>query len=219
MPAACQRGHFYLLAPYNQAGDLQRLSAIISQKLLQAFQGDLRVLLEWVPLTTADLLNSSDISAKWGGLTARIGQRKQKLWAELPDSDLQRLFTPAQRATDAESLCQVCYGAYVGGRVDDGIRKCGRCLSFEDLGKQMRRPAALVIQQVDPTDPPQNAKWEEALQAFGWRVHIVEQSQLVPDVPAPALQVSFTPNGFIPAPSRGVELCIPPAGDGDPRAD
>jgi len=195
-------GHFYLLAPYNQAGDLQRLSAIISQKLLQAFQGDLRVLLEWVPLTTADLLNSSDISAKWGGLTARIGQRKQKLWAELPDSDLQRLFTPAQRATDAESLCQVCYGAYVGGRVDDGIRKCGRCLSFEDLGKQMRRPAALVIQQVDPTDPPQNAKWEEALQAFGWRVHIVEQSQLVPDVPAPALQVSFTPNGFIPARRR-----------------
>jgi CRISPR-associated protein Csm1 len=195
-------GHFYLLAPYNQAGDLQRLSAIISRKLLQAFQGDLRVLLEWVPLTTADLLNSSDISAKWGGLTARIGQRKQKLWAELPDSDLQQLFTPTQRATDAQSLCQVCYGAYVGGRVDDGIRKCGRCLSFEDLGKQMRRPAALVIQQVDPTDPPQNAKWEEALQAFGWRVHIVEQSQPVPDVPAPALQVSFTPNGFIPARRR-----------------
>jgi CRISPR-associated protein Csm1 len=195
-------GHFYLLAPYAQAETLEALRTTISRKLLQAFQGDLRVLLEWVPLTTADLLNSSDISAKWGGLTARIGQRKQKLWAELPDSDLQRLFTPAQRATDAESLCQVCYGVYVGGRIDDGVRKCGRCLSFEELGRRMRRPVALVIQQVNPTDPPQNAKWDDALKAFGWQVHIVEEGQPPPNVPPPAIHMSFTPNGFIPAHRR-----------------
>jgi len=195
-------GHFYLLAPYNQAQTLAGLRTSISQKLLQAFQGDLRVLLEWVPLTNADLLSSDAISNKWDMLASQIGQRKQQLWAELPDSDLQWLFTPIQRATDAQSLCQVCYGEYVKGRVDDDIRKCGRCLSFEELGRQMRRPTALVIQQIDPTDPPQNAKWEEALQAFGWRVHIVEQGQPIPEVPAPAVQVSFTPNGFTPVHRR-----------------
>jgi CRISPR-associated protein Csm1 len=42
-------GHFYLLAPYNQAATLEGLRTTISQKLLRAFQGDLRMLLEWVP--------------------------------------------------------------------------------------------------------------------------------------------------------------------------
>jgi CRISPR-associated protein Csm1 len=192
-------GHFYLLAPYNQAATLEGLRTTISQKLLQAFQGDLRMLLEWVPLTTTDLLSSDAISGKWDELAIRMGQRKQQLWAELPDSDLQRLFTPEQRATDAESLCQVCYGVYVGGRVDDGVRKCGRCLSFEELGIKMRRPTALVIQQIDPTDPLQNAKWDDALQAFGWRVCVVEEGQSLPNVSPPVIHVSFTPNGFIPA--------------------
>jgi len=192
-------GHFYLLAPYNQAATLEGLRTTISQKLLRAFQGDLRMLLEWVPLTTTNLLSSDAISGKWDELAIRMGQRKQQLWAELPDSDLQRLFTPEQRATDAESLCQVCYGVYVGGRVDDGVRKCGRCLSFEELGIKMRHPTALVIQQIDPTDPPQNAKWDDALQAFGWQVCVVEEGQSLPNVSPPVIHVSFTLNGFIPA--------------------
>jgi CRISPR-associated protein Csm1 len=196
-------GHFYLLAPHNQADTLANLRTTISQKLLRAFQGDLRMLLEWVPLTTADLLSSSAISARWGELTAQIGQRKQQLWAELPDSDLQQLFTPIQRATNAQSLCQVCYGEYVGGRIDDGIRKCGRCLSFVELGRQMRRPAALIIEQVRPTNPPANAKWAEALAAFGWKVHIVEEGEPIPDVSPPAIQIRFTPNGFVPARRQG----------------
>ena len=192
-------GHFYLLAPYNQAATLEGLRTTISQKLLRAFQGDLRMLLEWVPLTTTNLLSSDAISGKWDELAIRMGQRKQQLWAELPDSDLQRLFTPEQRATDAESLCQVCYGVYVGGRVDDGVRKCGRCLSFEELGIKMRHPTALVIQQIDPKDPPQNAKWDDALQAFGWRVCVVEEGHSLPNVSPPVIHVSFTLNGFIPA--------------------
>ncbi|GBC90714.1 MAG: type III-A CRISPR-associated protein Cas10/Csm1 [Fimbriimonadales bacterium] len=192
-------GHFYLLAPHNQAEQLTRLRTEISQKLLTAFQGDLRALMEWVPLTTADLTSSDKISQKWDDLSQRLGQRKQQLWAELPDAALELLFTPVQRATDAESLCQVCYGEFVGGQIDDGVRKCGRCLSFEELGRQMRRPSALVVEVVDPTDPPENAKWNEALEAFGWRVHIVPEGQPDPRVPAPVVRVSFTPNRFIPS--------------------
>jgi hypothetical protein len=56
-----------------------------------------------------------------------------------------------------------------------------------------------VIQQIDPTDPPQNAKWDDALQAFGWRVCVVEEGQSLPNVSPPVIHVSFTPNGFIPA--------------------
>jgi hypothetical protein len=66
----------------------------------------------------------------------------------------------------------------------------------------MRRPVALVIQQVNPTDPPQNTKWDDALKAFGWQVHIVEEGQPPPNVPPLAIHMSFTPNGFIPAHRR-----------------
>lgn len=192
-------GHFYLLAPHNQEERLEQLRAEISQKLLKAFHGDLRALIEWVPLTTGDLLDPNRISERWDALSQQLGQRKQQLWAELPDAELQSLFTPVQRATDAESLCQVCYGEFVRGAIDDGVRKCGRCRSFEELGRQMRRPSALVVQIIDPVDPPENATWNKALEAFGWQVHVVEEGRPIPDLSVPAIQISFMPSGFIPA--------------------
>lgn len=192
-------GHFYLLVPHKRESDLQRLRRQISQKLLQAFQGDLRLLLEWVPLTTSDLLRSTAISSKWDLLAQKVGERKLRLWDELPDADFQQLFTPVQRATDTLSLCQVCYGEYVGGRIDNGVRKCGRCLSFEELGKAMRYPDALVIEQIEPQPIPPNATWDEVLCAFGWNLHIVKAEQSLPTpLKTPVLHLTFTPKNFIP---------------------
>ncbi len=178
LPIMCQLlasgGHFYLLIPHRQREALQTLHTEISRKLLNAFQGDLRVLIEAVDLYAQDFLGN--FASKWEELGRALGQRKQRLWSELPENELERLFRPVQRATDAESLCQVCYGAWSqaqGGKIDDGVRKCRRCCQFEELGTRMRAPYALIIQQVEPTDPPENADWEQALQAFGWKVWIV----------------------------------------------
>ncbi|MCS7066573.1 MAG: type III-A CRISPR-associated protein Cas10/Csm1, partial [Fimbriimonadales bacterium] len=164
----------------------------MSRKLLKAFQGDLRVLIEAVPLCTRDFLGN--FADKWAELGRLLGQRKQRLWSELPDSEFGQLFTPVQRATDAESLCQVCYGAWdrsQGGIIDDGIRKCRRCHGFEKLGTAIRDAHVLVIEQVDPIDPPENADWRQVLHAFGWKVQIGEGTAQT------AIRVAFT-SDFLP---------------------
>lgn len=175
LPIVCQLlasgGHFYLLIPHNQLDTLCQLHTGISRKLFTAFQGDLRVLIEAVPLTAQDFLGN--FAAKWAELGQKLGQRRQRPWAELPDSEFQKFFTPVQRATDAESLCQVCYGAWgQGGVVDDGVRKCRRCRRFEELGADIRDARVLTIKLVEPTDPPENADWQQTLRAFGWEVRI-----------------------------------------------
>lgn len=212
-------GHFYLLVPHKREADLERLRTQISQKLLQAFQGDLRLLLEWVPLTTSDLLSSTAISRKWDALARQVGERKLCLWAELPDSDFQQLFTPAQRATDALSLCQVCYGEYVRGQIDNGVRKCERCLSFEKLGTAMRYPSALVVEQIEPQPIPPNATWDEALRAFGWKIDIRQAGQPLPtQLQTPVLHFTFQTKDFIPSnPMEGWSYIFRPLATATPQ--
>lgn len=199
LPIVCQLlasgGHFYLLIPYNALESLSQLHAEIGRKLFKAFQGDLRVLIANVPLTASDFLGA--IPGKWAELGQKLKECRQRLWAELPDNEFQQLFEPVQRATDAESLCQVCYGVWdqlQGGKIDDGIRKCRRCYRFEELGMDIRSPQALLIEQVEPTEPPSNADWEQTLHAFGWKVHLQDKSV---QAEQGVIRIVFDPN-FLP---------------------
>lgn len=62
-----------------------------------------------------------------------------------------------------------------GDIIDDGIRKCRRCAGFEELGRLMRQPYALLSRFTHPADPPENADWKAALRAFGWEVQVAQQ--------------------------------------------
>lgn len=108
LPIVCQLlasgGHFYLLVPYNALEELDELHTEVSRKLFKAFRGDLRVLIGATPLRVSDFLNGN-FAAKWGEVARILNERKRRMWSELPDEVLEELFTPAQRATDAESLC------------------------------------------------------------------------------------------------------------------
>jgi len=204
LPIVCQLlasgGHFYLLVPYNALEELYKLRTAISQKLFQAFQGDLRALVEATPLATTDFM-AGNFAPKWGALARQLGERKRKVWAELPDADFALLFTPVQRATDAESLCQVCYGAWgqsSSDAIDDGIRKCARCIRFEELGRQMRKPYALVVRFVEPAEPPANATWQQTLRAFGWEARIYQPNEPVQLEGEGGVQITFS-SDFLPA--------------------
>ena len=198
LPIVCQLlasgGHFYLFIPYNSLEQLRRLREEISRKLFKAFQGDLRMLIEAVPLTTADFLGN--FAGKWAELGQALNRSKQRLWAELPDNEFQQLFTPVQRATDAESLCQVCHGARQrgqGGVLGDDLRKGRRCHSFEELGTRLRTLPALHIEWIDPIDPPENADWEQTLGAFGWKIHLEGEAPVEPRF----VKITFSPD-FLP---------------------
>ncbi|MCX7926134.1 MAG: type III-A CRISPR-associated protein Cas10/Csm1, partial [Fimbriimonadales bacterium] len=205
LPIVCQLlasgGHFYLLVPYNALDELRHLHTEISRKLFLAFRGDLRVLIGAVPLSANDFLGGN-FARKWGELAQILSQRKRQVGAELPDELFEQLFAPVQHATDAESLCQVCYGLWDtarGGKVDDGVRKCRRCISFEELGRQMRLPKALEIHFVTPDEPSHRGDWDwrETLQAFGYKVRVVSQRETPPLEGEKGVHIAFT-NAFLP---------------------
>ena len=177
-------GHFYLLVPYANCSDLDELRTQIAQKLWQAHEGDLSLNIGYVPVAPIDFVSENmygrGFAKKWEEVADAVNARKLQRWVDLGSEQMaQHLFTPRDEGATAEEICQVCHGEWKAGedRTDEGVRKCRRCASFEDLGKELRDPAYLVHFLVNEKPLPERPRWSEVLQAFGTEVHIVNRRE------------------------------------------
>lgn len=180
-------GHFYLLLPHCETMDkLNDLRQQIATKLWKAHKGDLYLILDAVSVTARDLLEheagGNAFAEKWGEVSRKVNECKQRKWAELGSQMVDALFTPKQRGTTAEDTCQVCHNEGLLEE-EDGVRKCQHCRGFEDLGRRLRNPTHLVIFTVPEIDPPDDGDWRHALRAFGASMWPVHEDEDVPDKP------------------------------------
>ena len=175
-------GHFYLLLPYQAAKrQLDTLRQEIAQKLWRLHHGDVSLTVDFAPVTALDFLEQeaggNAFSAKWEAVSQKVNERKQRKWRDLGDADMMRnLFAAQQRGATETEMCQVCHNTWQTGvdALDADIRKCRRCVGFEDLGRQLRDPTHLVRFAIPDVEPPETPDWRDALRAFGvdaWLVH------------------------------------------------
>lgn len=184
-------GHFYLLLPYGEARErLDTLEQQIVHKLWRAHTGDLSLTIGSVPVTALDFLEGeaggNAFADKWGAVSRQVDEHKQRKWRDLgSEGMLRELFTARQQGTTAEEMCQVCHGEWKPhvDRMDDDIRKCRRCLQFEELGRLLRDPSHLVVFTVPETEPPDPWDWRGVLRAFGAEVWLIHPGDEVPARP------------------------------------
>lgn len=175
-------GHFYLLVPYANRSDVHELRAQIAHKLWQAHEGDLSLNIGYVPVAPLDFVSKNmygkGFAEKWKEVADAVNARKRQRWIDLGGEQMARdLFTPRDEGATAEEICQVCHRGWKAGedRTDEGVRKCRRCASFEDLGQQLRDTEYLVHFLVGEKPLPERPRWYEVLQAFGAEVHILNR--------------------------------------------
>jgi len=181
-------GVFFLLARPSDQARLEEIQRDVSRILLAHHRGDLYLALAFVPLHAADFYDGR-ISGKWEELGQRLHKAKQRRFAEL-GSELADLFQPEGHGGSDERECQVCGREHPGTKKDDDTRKCPPCLSYEELGDDLRRARYLWMAQVEPSVPNQPlgvtpGGWEEVLAAFGMKAGVVGELEDVPNSGGP----------------------------------
>ncbi len=184
-------GAFYLLARADDGKKLREIQREISQILLAHHRGDLYLALTGVPLAAADFYDGR-ISGKWEELAQALRGVKQRRFSELDPTLLEKIFAPQDHGGNQDKQCQVCGQEHPGteevkkraGEV--GVRRCPPCISYEDLGADLRHAAYLWLAEVDIPQPPRDplaqtpGGWKESLAAFGMRAGVVEGLQGIP---------------------------------------
>lgn len=185
-------GHFYLLA---RADDEKRLASIqqdISRILLRYHHGELYTALASYTLQGKDFFEGR-VSGAWAEMGARLQLAKQRRFSEL-GAELQTLFTPQGHGGNEEAECQVCGREDRRTKVEEEVRKCPACSSYESLGDSLRQARYLIFEEA-PLDAPPAASmtegteaWGTVLRAFGLAVKVAADQ--VPE-PEKAAQVAF----------------------------
>ncbi|GAB4563604.1 MAG: type III-A CRISPR-associated protein Cas10/Csm1 [Anaerolineae bacterium] len=187
-------GNFYILAPAASEDALQRIQQDVSRILWQHHRGELYVAIAGVPLTSDDFFRHG-VSGKWQELHSRLQVAKARRFSEL-EEQLVRIFEPQGTGGDEEKQCQVCGREHPRVKVEDDVRKCAPCRSYERLGERLRRARFLRF-DVLPLDgvggsetladdgmaqDDESGRWEGVLSDLGLRVSVDEMPpQSVPD--------------------------------------
>lgn len=187
-------GAFYLLTRADDKDELGKIQREISHILLAHHRGDLYLALANVPLAAADFYDGR-ISGKWAELAIALRGVKQRRFAELDSALLERVFAPQDHGGNEDKQCQVCGQEHPqtkgipkreGG---DETRQCPSCISYQNLGNDLRHAAYLWLAEIDipPTpDAPLShppGGWQDALAAFGMCAGVVDQAhKLSPDM-------------------------------------
>jgi CRISPR-associated protein Csm1 len=169
-------GHFYLLLPYRQTCEmLDELRVRLAQKLWAAHRGDLALSVETVPVCGSDFVGGGTSEAsfahKWGEVSGKLAERKQRRWAELgPETIVAEVFS-AQEQGGVENVCDICRNE--GNLIkQDDVRKCTRCEGFEKLGNDLRAPRLMVVTEVPEVGFPVGGDWRDVLRSFGAEVRL-----------------------------------------------
>ena len=183
-------GHFYLLLPNVGADDdtqWRQLQRELGGKLWNAHRGDLGCTLARVELKVCDLVTVGRLAERWAELAEASNAQKERKWSELGETMFEHLFTPQQRGTTNEDMCQICQHDFdkrrSGDREEEGVRKCGRCRSFEQLGRKLRAVQHLVRFNIKETPATNDVDWQAILGSFGQRIELIHDGESMPDTP------------------------------------
>ncbi len=189
-------GHFYLLAPLAAQARVPELARQVTRLLVEAHAGDLALLLDALPLTGRDFrLAEQRLPERWAELTRRLGERKRQRFRDVLD-DYYSVIVGPFGSGGAANRCDVCHaeaGTLPGGlvrrvEVDEGVRKCSLCRSFEELGDTIARRHAYLLFFPRTTPPARELAWHTVLARLGVDVHFWDEG-LEPEEAARALVV------------------------------
>lgn len=178
-------GHFYLLVPYVNREQVEQLRKEIAHRLWQAHRGDLALNIGSVSVAPIDFVSGqmggNGFAAKWEAVGKAVAARKAQRWIDLGAEQMaQNLFIPYDEGATAEEMCQVCHGEWKPGedKLDEGVRKCRRCASFENLGMELRgaRYAVRFLIEEQPLQHPRPT-YEEVLRSFGVELHLLARRE------------------------------------------
>ncbi len=181
-------GHFYLLAPRQQAAEIARIQKDISRILLHHHQGDLYLALATETLY-ADELSGDKFRGRWDALQKQLQKNKQRRFADLADELAGLLFKPKEHGGGEEQLCAVCQREHPETKKEypqdeECPRKCPVCAGFEALGKKLRQAHSLCLDQIEPVSLPSPSDymgdWTQILSHFGYRVELLSQADKFP---------------------------------------
>ena len=147
-------GQFYILAPYtNTERSFDTLRQQVTDKLWSLHRSELYCILDYVPVTAVDF-KSDNFSNKWGEVSEKVNNRKQKKWSEMGEQAMfDNLFEPSE---NKEQNDHWKFGR-LGGQ----------------LSRAKRRSTHLIAFEVDlDSDISETPSWHDAIKAFGWDIHL-----------------------------------------------
>lgn len=191
-------GHFYMLAPLTAGEKIGQLHDELSSLLLDFFGGDVSFVIDSVPLRANDFRlglgedEKSPLGQRWAELSAKLRERKLKLWSKQVISDFKSIFGPFGQGGEIET-CEVCHsepdepeGLRERGvrrpveeqvKGDETILRCSLCSSFEDLADRVWRAKFLVLRP--HRQPPKgDLQWHTILQALGLEIWLNDEKEL-----------------------------------------
>ncbi len=151
-------GHFYLLLPYREGGtQIDSLCAEITEKLWQAHQGELSIVLADVPITVRDF---DQFSGKWDSVSEAVNRRKRTKGSQLSKETMfDFFFTPRDE-----------------GKKDN--------YGFDALGGEPLREAEyLVAFEIPDQAIAASPDWRGIIRGFGLDVHLVDKPKNKPTPP------------------------------------
>jgi CRISPR-associated protein Csm1 len=195
-------GNFYILARATDKDRLNEVRQKLSRILYKHHQGDLYIAIEGIPLAAKDFMRPKDknpdgtekrhpLSEKWGELARQVAVVKNQRFAELSAEELKVLFAPQGHGGNEETQCVVCGREYTPGEQDTQDEKdkgkCAACLSYEDLGRDLRDAQYIAWRLRDhpkSVAPIQagtrGGRWHEVLNHLGFNVWIKDNLVDVP---------------------------------------
>lgn len=218
-------GNFYILARPGDEEKLPQLRTEISRLLYRDHQGDLYVAIDGVPLALQDFISptasrsSHPLSERWGDLARTLTTAKSHRFSELEKDELQAIFAPQGHGGNEETRCQVC-GHEIPAQSNEEQRKCEACLSYEELGRDLRQaryiawkyledqgsPIAHIDQLLKDNKPALYTRpWKDLFADLGFAVEIISKEK-TPPPDYPLVQALTDPafSQYIPAPGQAV---------------
>jgi CRISPR-associated protein Csm1 len=171
-------GNFYLLAPSEKVKRSEEIQTQVTQRLFQAHEGGLRLVLAWTPVSAREF-RAGAFADVWDQLHRRLHRVKERPLAELETNEMLKYLGQVSNDGGNQTICPVC------GREksDDRDQPCSLCQSLEDLGRQLAYATHLVIaQRPAPKNRCQHiSKWWQGLEQFGINVWPVDTRRLPGD--------------------------------------
>ncbi len=172
-------GNFFLLAPLGSSkDDLRKISRDVTERLLNAHNGDLHLILANTSINTVQFKRKNFHKA-WSQLHQQLNKAKLQPMVDLLTENLaEEIGFALGEGGDTDRQCKVC-GREVttDERVevdDDGNRTCNLCQSFAKLGNALPKATHFVTLYSESKDHRNINKWWKGLETFGVNVWVVD---------------------------------------------
>lgn len=156
-------GNFFILARVEDTQRLSELQKEVTRILFSEHQGELGLILEGRTLRGEDFFDGR-IKTEWDALIGQISRAKQRRLNVMNQEELTALFQPAGFGGESGTQCRVCGREHPNAKkvardagTGEEIVKCPVCISYEVLGKDLRRARYLVFEPV-ASIPPKNSE-------------------------------------------------------------